>query len=98
MPLTWPRKPDRNDPEFRRLGDRVNFAFHVAVFCSGNSFLWFLYNLLRISDPRTVQVSVVWAIALVLHGIYVFGLARYPGLDRDGKPIQPPMQSDSPGN
>ncbi len=42
MPPRWPRKPDRNDPDYRRLDDRMNFAMHVALFAVVNSGLWFL--------------------------------------------------------
>lgn len=42
MPPRWPRKPDRqNDPEFRKLDDRMNFAVHTALFIATNSGVWF---------------------------------------------------------
>ena len=37
MPPRWPRKPDRCDPAYRRLDDRMNFAMHVAIFAVINS-------------------------------------------------------------
>ena len=43
MPPKWPRKPDRNDPAFRRLDDRMTFATHVALFAAVNSSLWFFH-------------------------------------------------------
>jgi hypothetical protein len=79
MPPLWPRQPDRSDPDFRRFGDRLNFAFHVAVFCAGNSFLWFLATLKGWSDPRLAQLTTTWAIGVVVHGVYVFKIATYPG-------------------
>jgi 2TM domain len=79
MPPLWPRQPDRRDPDFRRFGDRLNFAFHVAVFCAGNSFLWFLAALKGWSDPRLAQLTTTWAIGVVVHGVYVFKIATYPG-------------------
>jgi len=80
MPPLWPREPDRNDPDFRRFGDRVNFAFHVALFCATDSFLWFLSTLKGWDNGlRLTQFSVAWAIAVVIHGVYIFKFATYPG-------------------
>ncbi|MBO9999381.1 MAG: 2TM domain-containing protein [Cyanobacteria bacterium SID2] len=77
MPLKWPGKPDPKDPAYRRLGDRVNFALHVAIFAASNSFAWFLYVLYHIEESWTLWASVAWAVALFVHGVYVFGLAKY---------------------
>jgi hypothetical protein len=41
MPPRWPRKPDRQDPDFRKLDDRMNFAVHVGICATVNSGLWF---------------------------------------------------------
>jgi hypothetical protein len=42
MPPRWPREPDRqNDPEYRKLDDRMTFAVHVALFLACNSGVWF---------------------------------------------------------
>lgn len=76
MPPRWPRKPDRNDPDYRRLDDRMNFALHVAIFTAVNSCLWFLQNLSLVWE-RLPWVSGAWAIALVGHGLYVLALADY---------------------
>lgn len=77
MPPRWPRKPDRRDPAFRRLDDRMTFATHVALFAACNSGLWFAENLLRRADAWALPVSAVWAIALLLHGVYIFAIADY---------------------
>ena len=45
MPPRWPRKPTRQDPAYRRLEDRINFAVHVAGFIAVNSGLWFFHTL-----------------------------------------------------
>ncbi len=45
MPPRWPRKPDRKDPAYRRLEDRINFAVHVALFAAINS--------LKLNSPKT---------------------------------------------
>lgn len=86
MPPRWPRQPDRADPAFRRLDDRMTFATHVAAFAAVNSGLWFF----RVAGeklstaavpgglPGTPAITLVWAIALVAHGIYVFAIAQYP--------------------
>jgi hypothetical protein len=77
MPPTWPRKPDRRDPEFRRFADRINYAFHVAVFCATNSGLWFFYHLYRSSGSWAVWTTGVWTLILLAHTIYVFAIANY---------------------
>jgi hypothetical protein len=51
MPPRWPRKPDRSDPAFRQLDDRMNFAVHVAGFLAINSGLWFVHNLRQCDWP-----------------------------------------------
>lgn len=85
MPPRWSRKPDRADPDFRRLDDRMTFATHVAAFAAVNSGLWFFRVLgERTSDagipgglPYTPWITTVWAAILVAHLIYVFAIANY---------------------
>lgn len=79
MPPRWPRKPDRNDPAFRRLDDRMNFAMHVAIFAATNSGLWFFhqYNLAWV--PWVSRLTPIWLAGLVIHGIYIFAIANYSG-------------------
>ncbi len=77
MPPRWPRKPDRNDPEYRRLGDRINFALHVGIFAATNSGLWFVRELESASWPWTLWVTLGWLGGLTLHGLYVFAIAKY---------------------
>ncbi|MEM6426137.1 MAG: 2TM domain-containing protein [Cyanobacteria bacterium P01_H01_bin.119] len=86
MPPRWPRKPDRaNDPEYRKLEDRMNFAVHVALFTATNSGLWFVHNL----NPQWADfvnwVTPIWLTALLGHGVYIFVIADYSG----------PLKSDS---
>jgi ATP/ADP translocase len=77
MPPKWPRKPDRNDPDYRRLDDRMNFATHVAIFSAINSGLWFV-NIVQLHGwTWTTWVTGSWAIALLLHGVYIFAIANY---------------------
>lgn len=77
MPPRWPRKPDRADPAYRKLEDRLNFAVHLAFFAAVNSGLWF-FRLVQTADwPWTVWVTGAWAIGLLTHGVYVFGMANY---------------------
>lgn len=78
MPPRWPRKPDRNDPAYRRLEDRINFALHVATFLAINSTLWF-FQLLLHPWERVVVFTGIWLTALVGHGLYVFAIADYSG-------------------
>ncbi|HEY9689922.1 MAG TPA: 2TM domain-containing protein [Coleofasciculaceae cyanobacterium] len=77
MPPRWPRKPDRADPDYRKLDDRMNFATHVAIFAASNSGLWFFETLNRAGDPWATWVTLGWLGALVLHGVYVFAIADY---------------------
>ncbi len=77
MPPRWPRVPDRQDPAYRRLDDRMNFAVHVAIFAVSNSGLWF-FRLIEQQDwPWTLGVTLGWLGLLVGHGLYIFALANY---------------------
>ncbi len=77
MPPRWPRKPDRNDPAYRRLDDRMNFALHVAVFAASNSGLWFFDIVQQASWPWAKWVTGGWAVALLVHLLYILALADY---------------------
>jgi len=80
MPPRWPRLPDRKDPEYRRLDDRMTFAVHVAAFAALNSGLWFTYLFSHASAselPWTTWVTLPWLGLLVLHGIYIAAIADY---------------------
>ncbi len=77
MPPRWPRKPDRNDPEFRRLDDRMNFAVHVMVYLAVNSGVWFFHNLKHAQWTWIVWFSGLWAVFLFFHGLYIFAIADY---------------------
>lgn len=78
MPPRWPRKPDRADPAFRRLDDRMTFAVHVAGCIAVNSGIWF-YRLLQQADwPWAVWFTSVWGLGLFLHAVYIFAIAKYP--------------------
>lgn len=77
MPPRWPRKPTREDPAYRRLEDRINFAVHVALFAAFNSGLWFFSQLQVITWPGAKWVTGIWAFILLVHMIYVFAIADY---------------------
>jgi len=77
MPPRWPRKPDRKDPAYRKLDDRMNFATHVAVFAASNSGLWFFHNLQKAQWPWAVWVTGGWATILFAHAVYIFVIANY---------------------
>lgn len=86
MPPRWSRKPDRADPAFRRLDDRMTFATHVALFAATNSGLWFFRVLgektsesgLPGGFPVTPWITTVWAAVLVAHAVFIFAIAKYP--------------------
>lgn len=77
MPPRWPRQPDRKDPDYRRLDDRMNFAIHVAIFAAINSGLWFFHNLQSADWPWLTGFTGIWLLAIALHGIYIFAIADY---------------------
>lgn len=77
MPPRWPRKPDRRDPAYRRLDDRMNFALHVAIFAAVNSGMWFFNTLQPASLPWARWVAGIWAVVLLAHLIYIFAIADY---------------------
>jgi len=83
MPPRWPRKPDRNDPEYRRLDDRMNFAIHVGLFSATNSGLWFVHNLQKAYWPWAISVTGGWALVVLAHAIYHFAIADYSPLTKD---------------
>ncbi len=77
MPPRWPRKPDRADPDFRRLDDRMNFAIHVAIFTAINSGAWFFRLLGNEPWVWTLWLTGGWLGLLIAHGIYIFKLVDY---------------------
>ncbi len=79
MPPRWPRQPDRRDPAYRRLDDRMNFAMHVAVFAATNSGMWFVRTLEAETWPWSKWVTGAWAVGLLVHLIYISAIADYSG-------------------
>ncbi|MBF2013662.1 MAG: Pr2TM family membrane protein [Richelia sp. RM2_1_2] len=78
MPPRWPRKPDRkNDPAYRKLDDRMNFAVHVAIFALFNSGLWFFHNFLLASWEWLPILTLSWLFILLSHLIYIAVIADY---------------------
>ncbi|CEJ43217.1 2TM domain-containing protein [Umezakia ovalisporum] len=77
MPPRWPRKPDRKDPAFRKLDDRMNFAVHVALTTAVNSGLWFVHNLKAASWQWLPWLTAGWILVLLLHLIYISAIANY---------------------
>ena len=77
MPPRWPRKPDRKDPAYRRLDDRMNFAVHLGIFAACNSGLWFVHNIKAATWPWIPWITGIWAAGLLLHLIYIVAIADY---------------------
>lgn len=77
MPPRWPREPDRNDPEYRKLDDRMNFAVHVAVFATANSGVWFFHNFYHATWLWINWFSGIWGFLLFLHLLYILAIANY---------------------
>ncbi len=82
MPPRWPRKPDPNDPAYRRLEDRINFAVHVAFFAAVNSGIWFFELFLKQEWSWSIWLTGAWAVVLLSHGVYIFKLVNYDVVDR----------------
>lgn len=99
MPPRWPRKPDRKDPDFRRLDDRMTFATHVALFAATNSGLWFF----RVLGAKTSELGIpgglaatpwitgLWALVLLGHFVYIVAIADY------SETISPPTSQPGSG-
>jgi type II secretory pathway component PulL len=77
MPPRWPRKPTREDPAYRKLEDRINFAVHVATFALINSGSWFFKQLNQADWQWTTWLTLSWLAVLVLHFIYISAIADY---------------------
>jgi len=77
MPPRWPRKPTREDPAYRRLEDRINFAVHVAAFALVNSGVWFFKQLNQADWQWANWLTLTWLSGLLLHLIYISAIADY---------------------
>ncbi len=84
MPPRWPRKPDRKDPAYRRLEDRINFAVHVALFAAINSGLWFVDIFKSANWSWLVWLTSIWLGVLLLHFIYIVAIADYSSVESNG--------------
>jgi hypothetical protein len=78
MPPRWPRKPSRQDPDFRKLDDRYTFAGHVAVFVTAATSLEFFNLLWRAHWPWLGPLLGWWAVGLGIHAFWILVIARYP--------------------
>lgn len=93
MPPRWPRQPDRRDPAYRRLADRMNFAVHVAAFAAGNSTLWFFRLIQKEAWPWVFWLTGGWAAILLVHGIYIFAVPDYSDPHAFGTEANPKVKS-----
>ncbi len=92
MPPRWPRKPTREDPAYRKLEDRINFAVHVAAFTAVNSGLWFFHTLDPNWVPWVAKVTLFWLPVLVGNAVYTFAIADYSPV-----PLSPTANPDPKG-
>ncbi|MBD2101595.1 2TM domain-containing protein [Leptolyngbya sp. FACHB-261] len=86
MPPRWPREPDINDPAYRKLADRINFAVHVALFAACNSGAWFFRILGQEDWAWTPWLTGTWAVVLLGHAVWLFFLVRYNTSDPSSLP------------
>ncbi|MBR8837746.1 MAG: 2TM domain-containing protein [Stigonema ocellatum SAG 48.90 = DSM 106950] len=77
MPPRWPREPDRKDPDYRKLDDRMNFAVHVAIAALVNSLLWFFHILKATTWEWLPWVTASWIVIVLVHMIYISAIADY---------------------
>lgn len=77
MPPRWPRQPDRRDPDYRKLDDRMNFAVHVALFAAVNSGSWFVHTIRPQQLSWVGWLTSIWAGILLIHAVYIFAIANY---------------------
>jgi len=77
MPPKLNRPPDPSDPEYQLLRDRINFAFHVALFLCANSGLLFFEQFFRADWPWRVWLTGVWFMLLLAHTFWLFRLVKY---------------------
>jgi integral membrane sensor domain MASE1 len=84
MPPRWPREPDRKDPAYRRLEDRINFAVHVATFSAINSGVWFVRIFKQTDWAWCSWLTGIWLGILVLHLIYIVAIADYSSVKSNG--------------
>ena len=81
MPPKWPRKPDRADPAYRKLEDRINFAVHVAAFTALNSGLWFFHGFMSGTLLWLPKLTLPWFGVLIAHAMWAFAIASYKSPD-----------------
>jgi integral membrane sensor domain MASE1 len=77
MPPRWSRIPTRQDPEYRKLDDRMTFAVHVAGFAAINSGMWFFHIFLQTDWQWLPWVTVSWFGILISHLVYISAIADY---------------------
>lgn len=92
MPPRWPREPDRKDPDYRRLDDRMNFAVHIGIFLTITSGSWFFKLLQEQSWSWVNWMSGIWLGVLLLHGLYIFVIADYSDGNTPKKDNKKPEQ------
>lgn len=77
MPPKWPRKPTRQDPAYRKLEDRINFAVHVAAALFVNSGCWFAAQVQHAQWPWLLWLTGGWLTVLAGHFVYIAAIADY---------------------
>jgi hypothetical protein len=70
------KPPDKNDPEYQKLGNRINFALHVGIFAACTSCIWFVRTLTYASWDWVIWLTDAWLVLLLMHGIWVFANER----------------------
>ncbi|WP_264314150.1 2TM domain-containing protein [Thalassoporum mexicanum] len=70
------KPPDKNDPDYQRLENRINFALHVGIFAASNSCIWFVRTITYANWDWTILLTESWLALLLIHGIWAFATER----------------------
>jgi hypothetical protein len=70
------KPPDKNDPDYQKLENRINFALHVGIFAASNSCIWFVRTITYANWDWTLLLTNAWLVLLLIHGIWAFANER----------------------
>lgn len=66
------KPPDPRDPEYQSLERRINFYLHLAIYSACSTCMWFVQTITEKLWVWSVWVSIIWAMFILGHGIWVF--------------------------
>ena len=66
------KPPDPRDSEYQSLERRINFYLHLAIYSACSTCMWFVQTITEKLWVWSVWVSIIWAVFILGHGIWVF--------------------------